>query len=110
MGIITNNKGEVVGEFEDTLEDWRQAAKVEAKLRREVQAENVVLTRRLAEAGREKEWLQAPLKSCEAWIDRWTDHVGHCRGGDECTCGRTAILYESRVALTATSPPGPAVG
>ena len=40
MGEITNNKGEVIGTFEDTLEDWRQAAQVEAKLRREFQAEN----------------------------------------------------------------------
>ncbi len=37
MGIVTDNKGNVVGEFADTLEDWKQAAEVEAGLRREFQ-------------------------------------------------------------------------
>jgi hypothetical protein len=29
-----------------------------------------------------------------AWIETWTQHVGNCKGGLECTCGRTAILFE----------------
>jgi hypothetical protein len=29
-----------------------------------------------------------------AWIETWTRHVGNCKGGLECTCGRTAILFE----------------
>lgn len=44
--------GNVVGEFADTLEDWRQAATVEAKLRRELQDENAKL-RALLRAARE---------------------------------------------------------
>jgi hypothetical protein len=43
MGTITDSKGNVVGEFADTLEDWRQAAQVEAAIRRELQIENAKL-------------------------------------------------------------------
>lgn len=40
------------------------------------------------------------LRSCEAWIDRWTTHVGNCKGEDHrCTCGRAAVLSEARTAL-----------
>jgi hypothetical protein len=37
MGIITDRDGKVVGEFVDTLEDWKLAAEVEAGIRREFQ-------------------------------------------------------------------------
>jgi uncharacterized Fe-S radical SAM superfamily protein PflX len=47
----------------------------------------------------ENERLRAALESCESWIDRWTNHVGTCKGGDKCTCGRTAILFEAKAAL-----------
>lgn len=40
--------------------------------------------------------LRAALGSCASWIDRWTSHVGTCKGGDKCTCGRTAVLFEAR--------------
>ena len=41
------------------------------------------------------------LESCEAWIDRWTSHVGNCEGEDHrCTCGRAAVLNEARAALS----------
>lgn len=43
MGTITDSKGNMVGEFADTLEDWKQAAKVEASNRRELQIENAKL-------------------------------------------------------------------
>lgn len=43
----------------------------------------------------ENERLTAALDSCVSWIDRWTDHVGNCEGGNKCTCGRTAVLYEA---------------
>lgn len=43
--------------------------------------------------------LREALTTCEAWIDRWTSHIGHCLGGDHCTCGRTAVLYEARAAI-----------
>jgi hypothetical protein len=39
MGTITNAKGEIVGTFDDTLEDWKQAAEIEAQIRREAQEE-----------------------------------------------------------------------
>lgn len=48
----------------------------------------------------ENERLRAALESCESWMDRWTQHVGSCQGGDKCTCGRTAILYEARAAMS----------
>lgn len=47
----------------------------------------------------ENERTQAALETCQSWIDRWTQHVGSCEGGDRCTCGRTAVLYEAGVAL-----------
>lgn len=37
MGTITDQHGRVIAEFADTLEDWRQAATVEARVRREFQ-------------------------------------------------------------------------
>jgi len=37
MAVITDRDGNVLREVEDTLADWRQAATVEAKLRREFQ-------------------------------------------------------------------------
>ena len=51
------------------------------------------------DAADEIERLALALGSSAAWIDRWTGHVGKCAGGDKCTCGRTAILYEARTAL-----------
>ena len=43
--------------------------------------------------------LEAALTGAEAWIDRWTKHVGSCAGGSVCGCGRTLVLYEARAAL-----------
>ena len=43
MGTITDSKGNMVGEFADTLEDWKQVAQVEASNRRELQIENAKL-------------------------------------------------------------------
>lgn len=51
------------------------------------------------EMAAEIERLRAALETSEAWIDRWTAHVGTCRGGGDCTCGRTAVLFEARAAL-----------
>ena len=48
--------------------------------------------------------LREALETCESWIDRWTSHVASCEGGDKCTCGRTAILYEVRAALNLPQP------
>lgn len=50
MGTITDSKGNVVGEFADTLEDWKQAAQVEARIRRELQTENGRLRKLLSRA------------------------------------------------------------
>lgn len=44
------------------------------------------------------------LESAKSWIERWTSHVGNCRGGNECTCGRTAILAECAAALSSPAP------
>lgn len=43
--------------------------------------------------------LRGALESCSSWMDRWSCHVHACAGGDECTCGRSAILFEARSAL-----------
>jgi hypothetical protein len=34
-----------------------------------------------------------------AWLDRWAQHVGNCKGGDVCTCGLTFVRTEARAAL-----------
>ena len=50
MGTITDNKGNVIREFVDTLEDWKQAAEVEAGLRRELQQKHQRLCTSVREA------------------------------------------------------------
>jgi DNA modification methylase len=52
--------------------------------------------------------LREALASCESWIDRWTTHIGSCAGWNKCTCGRTAILFDARAALSVA--PSPAAG
>ena len=47
----------------------------------------------------EIERLRAALETCASWIDRWTPHAGNCKGGDKCTCGRTAVLFDASAAL-----------
>ena len=51
MGTITDAKGNKVGEFADTLEDWKQAAEVEAGIRRELQAKLAAIEAGLKERG-----------------------------------------------------------
>lgn len=45
-----------------------------------------------------------------SWLDRWAQHVGDCKGGDECTCGLTAVRHELDIAFHPenweTSDPG----
>ncbi len=44
--------------------------------------------------------LREALRGAEAWIDRWTHHVGRCSGKDEsCECGRAFVLHTARAAL-----------
>lgn len=61
----------------------------------EIEAKSNREQRHLAEIDR----LRAALSSCESWIDRWTKHVGNCQGGEKCTCGRSAVLYEASTIL-----------
>lgn len=42
--------------------------------------------------------LQA-LESASAWLERWARHVGSCAGGEQCTCGLTAIRAETEAAI-----------
>lgn len=53
----------------------------------------------------ENDRLREALSSCESWIDRWSAHVGNCKGGDKCTCGRSAVLYEANSAINQQSSP-----
>lgn len=48
--------------------------------------------------------MREALEAAKSWIERWTSHVGNCRGGNECTCGRTAILAECAAALSSPEP------
>lgn len=47
----------------------------------------------------ENERLRAAVSSCQSWIERWTGHVGNCKGGAGCTCGRSAVLFDAANAL-----------
>lgn len=38
------------------------------------------------------------LETAESWIDRHAPHVGNCRGGNACSCGRTLVLAEINAA------------
>lgn len=42
------------------------------------------------------------LSAAYSWIDTWAYHVPNCKGGNECTCGRTAILFELAAAKEIT--------
>lgn len=70
-------------------------------------AELVTLRARLAQVEAERDRMREVLKSCQSWIDRWTKHVGSCEGGNKCTCGRTAILYEASAALRSAEAAAP---
>lgn len=64
----------------------------------EAQARDVgEITRLCAEVRR----MRAALSGAEAWLDRWAQHVGACRGSDRCICGLTAMRFEARAALEA---------
>ena len=59
MPTITDRKGNILAEEPDTLEDWRQAAQVEAGIRKEFQIENERLRALLREgllAARFDDW------------------------------------------------------
>jgi hypothetical protein len=49
----------------------------------------------LAEVERLEEAFSGPA----AWLDRWAQHVGNCKGGDVCTCGLTFVRTEAAAAL-----------
>jgi hypothetical protein len=38
------------------------------------------------------------LKTANAWLERWADHVGNCDDAP-CTCGLTRAQYETSAAL-----------
>lgn len=60
----------------------------------------ITVAQMVGELEAKAEKLQEALAACESWIDRWAPHVGACDGGVSCTCGRTAVLYEARDALS----------
>lgn len=39
------------------------------------------------------------LGRASAWLERWARHVGSCVGGEQCTCGLTAIRAETEAAI-----------
>ena len=47
----------------------------------------------------ELERLRAALRGAEAWLQNWAVHAGRCEGGNGCTCGLTAIRFDTRAAL-----------
>ena len=60
--------------------------------------EAAAMLRALAE---ERDRLREAAEIAESWIDRWTKHVGNCRGDSTCECGRANALYELAAALKA---------
>jgi hypothetical protein len=45
------------------------------------------------------ERLEEAFSGPAAWLDRWAQHVGNCKGGDVCTCGLTFVRTEAAAAL-----------
>jgi len=53
----------------------------------------------LDEAIAEIERLRAALEISQSWLDRWTTHIGTCKGADQCTCGLTRVQFDVAEAL-----------
>lgn len=45
--------------------------------------------------------LEAALRGARSWLADWAVHAGRCEKGLACTCGLTAIRFETSAALTA---------
>ena len=50
----------------------------------------------MEKSGEDMEEMMQALKTADAWLERWAQHVGSCRGGSYCTCGLTRVRYEVR--------------
>lgn len=79
-------------ELMETLLGTDGMARAGAQEIRRLKAEN-------EELREENTQLREALRSAQSWIFCWTNHVGNCKGGNHCTCGRTFILFEGRQAL-----------
>ncbi len=82
MGVITDREGNVIRKFPDTLRDWKQAAQVEASIRRD---------------------LQEKLDAALAVLKRADNDVRRDLGGDEITMAaliRPSTARAIRAALS----------
>lgn len=51
--------------------------------------------------------LRDGLSTAGSWLERWGQHVGHCAGGAQCTCGYTHALSRARGAMAEAFPEDP---
>ena len=58
-----------------------------------------LLARRGADAATRIEQLEAALRANQSWLERWASHVGGCEAGYKCTCGLSAVRFETSTAL-----------
>lgn len=45
------------------------------------------------------------LRTAEAWLSRWAEHVGNCPGYQSCTCGLAAATHETALVIQAHDHP-----
>ena len=57
------------------------------------------LARRGADAAARIAQLEAALRANQSWLERWASHVGGCEAGYKCTCGLSAVRFETSTAL-----------
>ena len=74
--------------------DWRDALRQHADAALIVAAVNA-----LPELLERLERLEEAFSGPAAWLDRWAQHVGNCKGSDVCTCGLTFVRAEAAAAL-----------
>ena len=58
-----------------------------------------LIARSGADAADRMEQLEAALRANQSWLERWASHVGGCEAGYKCTCGLSAVRFETSTAL-----------
>ena len=58
-----------------------------------------LLARRGADVAARIAQLEAALRANQSWLERWASHVGGCEAGYKCTCGLSAVRFETSTAL-----------
>ena len=90
--------------MENEIEAIRERHEADANMYRDrkhdsAHADRATLLRALDAMAEENARLKEAFFGPAAWLDRWAQHVGNCKGGDVCTCGLTFVRTEAHAAL-----------